>query len=124
MKNTFKSILAVFAGLVAIFFLSHVTDQVLEATGCMKIPFSNNPLWLMLVVTAYRCAYVVAGSYLTAVLAPQRPMFHSMILAIVGCVLGILGAVAMWHEPPHWYPIALIILGWPSAWLGGKLKTK
>src|SRR3712207_2510015 len=105
MKNTFKSIGAVLVGLVAIFFLSHITVMVLEKTGLMRIPFGENPLWLMLLVTFYRCLYVTAGSYITAVLAPANPMKHSMILASIGFVLGILGAIAMWDQSPNWYPV-------------------
>ncbi|GHN01708.1 hypothetical protein WSM22_31970 [Cytophagales bacterium WSM2-2] len=120
--KTLKSIGAVLAGLVAIFFLSHVTDVILEKTSLMKLPFADNPLWVMIGVTIYRCVYVVIGSYITAALAPGKPMKHSIILGAIGFVLGILGAVMMWHEPPHWYPVSLVILGVPSAWLGGKWR--
>jgi hypothetical protein len=122
--KTLKSIGAVFAGLVLIFALSTITDVLLEKTGMMKLPFADNPLWLMLVVVLYRNVYVTAGGFLAAKLAPSNPMKHVLILACIGTVLGISGAVMMWHEPPHWYPIALIILGWPSTWLGGKLHTR
>lgn len=120
--KTLKSIGAVMAGLVAIFLLSHLTDVVLEKTGSMKIPFADNPLWLIIGVTLYRTVYVLAGGYITAALAPAKPMLHAIILASIGFVLGVLGAVAMW-QPPYWYPIALIVLGWPAAWLGGWLRT-
>ena len=122
--KTLKSIGAVVAGIIAIFALSIITDVTLEKSGMMKLPFADNPLWLMIFVTFYRNVYVFAGSYLTATLAPDKPMKHSIILASIGFVLGVVGAIMMWHVPPHWYPIALIILGWPSAWLGGKLKTR
>jgi hypothetical protein len=117
-----KSIGAVLGGLIAIFALSHVTDLILEKSGFMKLPFSTNPLWLMMGVTMYRTIYVVIGSYLAARLAPGKPMRHAVILGSVGFVLGIIGAVAMWHEPPHWYPVSLIVLGVPAAWLGGWLR--
>jgi hypothetical protein len=122
--KTLKSIGAVFAGMIAVFALSHLTDLVLEKTGILLVPFHNNPLWLMLFVTFYRCLYVVAGAYVTAALAPAHPMRHVWTFAGLGCVLGTLGAVAMWHLPPHWYPVSLVILGVPSAWLGGKLKAR
>ncbi len=118
-----KSFGAILAGLIAIFALSTLTDIVLEKSGFMKLPFAANPLWLMILVTLYRNIYVVAGSYITASLAPDKPMKHSITLASIGFILGVAGAVVMWHEPPRWYPIALIILGWPSCWLGAKLKT-
>jgi len=121
--KTFKSILAVFVGILIIFALSTVTDVILEGTELMKLPFDANPLWVKLVVVLYRNVYVAVGAYITAAMAPANPMKHVWILAGIGCVLGILGAVAMWHEPPHWYPISLIILGVPFAWLGGRLKV-
>lgn len=122
--NILKSIGAVAGGIVVIFFLSHVTDLILEKTGLMKIPFEGNPVWLMLFVTVYRNVYVVAGGYVAAALAPAKPMHHAIILACLGTVLGILGAIVMWDHGPHWYPVALIILGWPAAWFGGWLRAK
>lgn len=118
-----KHIGAVLLGLVVIFALSHITDLVLEKTGLMVIPFDQNPLWLMLAVTAYRLIYVGAGAYLTARLSPDAPMRDAMTLAGIGCILGILGAAAMWDQGAHWYPVSLIVLGWPAAWAGAKIRT-
>ncbi|MBL8995290.1 MAG: hypothetical protein JNM63_18235, partial [Spirochaetia bacterium] len=75
-----KSIGSVLAGILAIFLLSHLTDLLLEKTGVMKLPFDKNPLWFMILVVVYRCLYVAVGSYITAALAPSRPMFHALIL--------------------------------------------
>ena len=124
MNNTFKSVGAVFAGLVAIFVLSHITDFALEKPGIMKLPFSDNPTWFILLVLAYRLAYSVLGCYIAATLAPDKPMRHAMILGIIGVVLSTLGLVAMWEQEPKWYPILLVVFALPCAWLGGKLKAK
>ena len=123
MNTTLKSIGAILVGIIVVFALSTITDVLLETNGWMKLPFSDNPLWLMWVVVLYRNIYVVLASYIVALLAPANPMKHAMIFAWIGLVLGILGAVAMWHEPPHWYPVVLIVLGFPSAWLGGRVRT-
>jgi hypothetical protein len=117
-----KSIGAVLAALIVVFALSHATDFVLENTGLMKLPFGDNPLWLMLFVTLYRTIYVVVGGYVVAWLAPSKPTRLVLIFASIGFLLGTMGAIAMWHEPPHWYPVALVLLGVPAAWLGGKLR--
>ena len=78
---------------------------------------------LLLLATAYRTAYGIAGGYLTARLAPSRPVRHAMIGGALGLVAGIAGAVATWNGGPaygpHWYPVALIVLALPQAWLGG-----
>jgi len=46
-------------------------------------------------------------------------------LGVVGVVVSSAGAVATWNGGPafgpHWYPLALIALAMPCAWLGGKL---
>jgi hypothetical protein len=64
------------------------------------------------------------GCYLSARLAPNRPMKHAIILGVIGVVLTIVGLIAMWDIPPRWYPVSLIVLTLPAAWLGGKLATK
>jgi hypothetical protein len=122
--NVLKSIGAVLAGLVIIFVLSHATDFPLEKFGIMKLPFSDNPTWFILLVLFYRLTYSVIGCIITATLAPSRGYFHAMILGGIGTVLGTLGLIAMWEQEPKWYPIALIVFAMPCAWLGGKLSGK
>lgn len=124
MKNAFKSIWAIVAGFLFVVVLSVLTDMVLEKTGIMKKPFVDNPGWFIVLVIIYRNIYGVVGSYITANLAPSRPMRHAMIGGFIGFALSIIGAIVMWDTPPHWYAISLIVLALPSAWLGGKLKTK
>jgi hypothetical protein len=119
--TTLKSIGVVLLALIVVGVLSHLTDLVLEHTYLMKIPFDRNPLWLMLLVTFYRTIYVIVGGYITAVLAPARPTRLVIIYTAIGFALGTMGAIVMWHEPPHWYPVSLIVLGVPAAWYGGKL---
>ncbi len=121
-KETFKSIGAVFAGLAVVFLLSMLTDAVLQKTGIMIMdPFVQNPVWLIVVIILYRTLFNALGCYLAARLAPQNPMKHAMILGIIGVVLTIVGLVAMWEIPPRWYPVSLIVLTLPAAWLGGKM---
>ena len=46
---------------------------------------------LALLASSYRLVISIAGAYLTAKLAPQRPMKHALILGGVGVVLGLVG---------------------------------
>lgn len=45
----------------------------------------------------------------------------------IGILLTAAVTVATWNKGPafgpHWYPIALIVLALPCAWVGGKLRT-
>ncbi len=126
MKNSFlKSLGAILAGFATGFILSVGTDSLLEQTGLMKRdPFSDNPSWLIVIVIAYRTIYNITGCYITAKLAPHHPMRHVMIIGVIGLVFGIIGTIVMWDIPPHWYPIILVILALPSAWVGGKLALR
>ncbi len=121
-----RSIGAVLAGIVAVVILSLGTDIVLHAVGVFPPwgqPVGDKPL---LLATIYRTVYSVIGSYITARLAPYRPMQHALAGGVVGLVVSIVGTAVTWNKGPafgpHWYPLALIALAMPCAWAGGKLR--
>lgn len=120
-----KSIIAVGVGALVGIILSISTDGVLHLLGLfppLGQPAADGPLML---ATAYRTAYGVFGAYLTARLAPYRPMLHALILGGLGLIASTAGAAATWNRMdsfgPRWYPVALVILAIPTAWAGGKL---
>jgi Kef-type K+ transport system membrane component KefB len=121
-KEISKSIVAVIAGFAALAILSTIADSVLEKAGVMKTqPFVENPVWVIAIVILYRTIFNTLGCYLTARIAPNKPAQHAMILGILCVVLTIVGLIVMWDIPPRWYPISLIVLTLPAAWLGGKM---
>lgn len=118
-----RSAWAVVAGVLCIFILSTLVDVVLHAVHVY--PPWDQPIddRLAAIATAYRIVISVAGAWLTARLAPDKPMKHAMILGVVGVVLGLLGLLATWNKGlgPHWHPIALVVLAIPQCWVGGRL---
>jgi uncharacterized membrane protein len=124
--NTWKSIGAVVAGLLSIIVVTTAVDALLHVTGVY--PPMNQPIddWLALLATAYRIVISVAGAYLTARLAPDRPMGHALALGAVGALLGLVGLVVTWNLGlgPRWYPIALVVLAIPQCWVGGMLRER
>jgi hypothetical protein len=125
-KNTLKSIGAVVAGFVVVFVLSLGTDIVLHETGVFPSWGQRMSDALFLLATAYRTVYCIAGSYVAARLAPDKPMKHALLLGVAGLIISTVGAVVTWNKGPefgpHWYPVALIVTAIPCAWLGGKLR--
>lgn len=120
-----RTIGALVAGLVVGLVLTLGTDAILHVTNVFPPygqPASNGPLAF---ATVYRFIYGAIGSYVAARLAPSRPMWHAMVLGILGLVVSTIGAVATWNREaefgPHWYPISLVVLALPAAWLGGRL---
>ncbi len=124
-RRTGRSIWAVVAGLLAIVILSTATDFVLHSTGVFPPPGEPMPAGLWLLATAYRIVFSVLGCWITARLAPNRPMRHALILGVVGVLISTAGTLATWDKGPgfgpKWYPIGLILVAVPCAWLGGKL---
>lgn len=123
-RRTARSVGAVLAGLLSIVILSTAADAVLHATGVYP-PFPQRMAdELFLLATAYRIVFGVAGSYLTARLAPSRPLRHALVLGAIGTVLATAGTVAMWEYGPGWYGIAIILISFPCAWAGARLHQR
>ena len=118
-----RSIGALFAGFLLGAGLSLGTDEILAAIYPPWGQTMTDALFLL--ATAYRCLYSVAGSYVIARLAPDRPMWHAVVGGVVGLAVSISGAVVTWNQGlgPHWYPLALVVLAMPTAWAGGGLRV-
>ena len=123
-----RSIVAVLAGMALAIVLTLVTDLVLHKLNVFPPLGERVPDRLLLLATGYRIVYGVVASYLTAYLAPYRPVAHAMIGGAFGFVASLAGAIATWHAGPayetHWYPVALVVLALPQAWLGGWLRAR
>ncbi len=126
-RNIPRSIGAIFAGFAFVIIVTLITDQLLHVTGVFP-PWGASMVGYdaaLLLATAYRIVYGIAGSYVTARLAPDRPMQHALLGGFIGLALSIVGAAVTWNGGPafgpHWYPLALIVTALPTAWAGGKL---
>src|SRR5215218_2263787 len=83
-----RSILAVVAGFLFIGAIASGTAAALTAAGVF--PPATEPITdigLVLVETAYVAVYAIAGCWLAAFLAPDRPMRHALILGVLGLAL-------------------------------------
>jgi hypothetical protein len=125
--NTLRSVGAVLAGFVLIGLLGFVTDSALQAAGVLpvtgSVKFEDKHSLLAL---SYHLAFVLAGGYLTAWLAPSRPLAHALALGVTGVVFSALGLIAIIRGDlaPIWYGWALVALSVPTTWLGGWLYLR
>jgi peptidoglycan/LPS O-acetylase OafA/YrhL len=119
---------AVAAGFLVTTVASTAADAVMHAAGIF--PSSprtmSDPLFAL--ASAYRALFTVAGGYVTARLAPDRPMRHAWILAGIGFVAGLAGVAAYYviggaELGPAWYAISIPIEAIPCVWLGARLAT-
>lgn len=118
-----KSFWAILAGIMVNVIFSTGTDYVLETLGVFP-SFGQGVYvtWMLALALAYRLVYTFAGGYVTARLAPDRPMWHVKFLATIGTVLGTIGVFVGWNLSEHWYPIALALTAYPITYLGGKAR--
>ena len=125
-KTTLKSIWAVVAGVLTIIIVTTAVDLLLHVAHVypsMKEPLTDA---LALLASSYRLLISIGGAYLTARLAPDRPLRHALILGVVGVVLALVGVVTTWNLGlgPRWYPLSLVVLALPQCWVGGLLYVR
>lgn len=127
-RHVLRGTAAVVAGFFTGALLSLAVDLVLHALGVYAPwgrPSSNGALAL---ATAYRAVFCTFGCYVTARIAGQRPLFHAMLLGGLGLLVSLGGVAAAWGRAavvgPIWYPIALVVIALPCAWLGGHLRER
>src|SRR5215475_1293536 len=123
-----RSVWAIFAGFLVVVILSIATDLLMHAIGVFPQIGQRASDKAFLLATIYRSVYAILGSYITARLAPYHPMLHALWGGVIGLVLGVIGAVTTWNRGPefgpHWYPISLIVVALPCAWVGGRIAEK
>ena len=122
-----RSIGAVVAGILAIVILDNGFDFLCHSTGVYP-PFGQ-PMagGLFLLALAYRTVDGILGTYIAGRLAPRRPLVHALTLGGIGVVLSSLGVLAAIVGGPElgplWYPLALVVIALPCAWIGGRLAA-
>ena len=120
-----KSFLAVLAGLVFTIALTVALDMVMHASGVFseKVDEMSTNDWL--IATFYRLLAAIGGGWITARLAPSRPVRLAIILGAIGTCVALLGLIGAWLLSPKmgplWYPALLVITAIPCTWLGARL---
>jgi hypothetical protein len=126
-STALRSVGVIVAALILIAIASAVADQVMIWLGIFphwgQITYEPAPYAL---AVAYRAGFGVGGSFLAARWAPRLPMRHALLVGAVGTILSVAGViVALTHAlGPVWYPITLLMITFPCAWLGGTLHAR
>jgi hypothetical protein len=121
-----RSIGAVSAGLLTMYLLCVLTDRLLVAIHLLPSPEMHRPhtLAFLAIVISYCALYTLVGGYVTARLAPIRPVAHAVVLGVLGMALSTLGTMNNWQIGNGWNAIALVGEGIPLCWAGALLWTQ
>jgi hypothetical protein len=95
-----RSIVALLTRIFAGVILTVLTDILLHVTGVLPPWGQPTGDALLLLATAYRIPFNIAGSYVVARLAPDWPMQHVLVSGVVGVVAGTVGGVTTWDKGP------------------------
>jgi len=120
-----RSVWAVLAGFIVIVILSMGMDAIMHVTGVFPAYGQAMSDGLFAWATACRVIASIIGCYVTARLAPNRPLTHALWLGGLGVVISTVATIVTWNKGPgfgpHWYPIALVLVSIPCAWIGGRI---
>lgn len=122
-----RSIGAIVVGFVFIAVLSFGTDALVRAALPDAFDISSgrtDHLSILIFSLVYVGVYAVVGCYLTARLAPSRPMWHALVLGFLGLLFTGAATVKLWSMAPAWYNVLSLVLVMPYAWLGGWLAER
>ncbi len=117
-----RLLLAIVAGFIVTAVLSIATDHLFHVTGVY--PPYGEPMFatgLLTLALSYRVIFTLIGSYITAMIAKENAMKAVTILGIIGSILWLAGAIAMWEYGPAWYSLGGAFTGIPLTLVGGKL---
>jgi len=127
-RRILRRVGAVLAGLILIIILDNGLDAIMHATGVYPPWFQPMATHLWLLAFSYRAIDGIVGSYVTARLAPDRPLAHALVLGALGVVFSTIGVIATWNKGPEfgpkWYPIALVLIAIPCSLIGGMLRRR
>jgi MFS family permease len=116
-----RSVLAVVAGYLLIFFATILTDVALGFLAPDAFPaagegFASVP-W-MVVILVYSTIFAALGGYVTARIARRAELKHGLVLAAIMVLMSAGTMMAYAGRHPLWFQLTLLVLG-PLAVLAG-----
>ena len=119
MYSMVRSVLAVVLGWAAAAVLALCTDLALQRAVPGLYAAGQQPAaGVEVLALASTALWAAAGGWLTARLAPRKPMAH--VLALLGCgeIVMLVSVGLTWGRIQAWYQLGLLLL-WPAAVAAG-----
>lgn len=121
-----RSVGAVVVGFLFIAVLSFGSDLILRITfpDDVDLPVRIVSVRVLSLSLISAAVYATVGCYLTARLAPARPMWHALLLGILVLLFTGTNTTVLWTLAATWYKVASLALVMPCAWIGGWLAER
>lgn len=124
-RNLFKSLGVIILAFVVIALLSVLTDFLLESIGVLPKPEEGLfETWAILLVLGYRAVYTILAGFIIAQFAPSSPMFHALILGLIGTTITLMAVSnpEFAQKSELWFGYTLAIMTIPFLMLGVKIQ--
>jgi hypothetical protein len=122
-----RSILAIVVGFILTGALNVGTNTVLARVAPEMVPPPGTPntnTTALLVICAYVALFGILGCYVTARLAPSRPLLHALVMGGLALAMSIPMTMAVWNDTPAWFNVYNLLAVMPYAWIGGTLRER
>jgi hypothetical protein len=122
-----RSILAIVVGFILTGALNVGTTPSFPAwrrSWCRRRAPPNNNVAGLLVICAYVALFGILGCYVTARLAPSRPLLHALIMGGLALAMSIPMTILAWNDAPAWFNVYNLLAVMPYAWIGGTLRER
>lgn len=122
-----RSILAIVVGFVLTGALNMGTSAVLSRVAPEMVPPPGTPntsTAALLVICAYVALFGILGCYVTARLAPSRPLLHALIMGGIALAMSIPVTISVWNDAPAWFNVYNLLAVMPYAYIGGTLRER
>jgi hypothetical protein len=119
-----RTIGSVLGGYISIGILAALTDLVFAAVIPGFRGMATPPLYYFLIVTLTDTLYSIAGGYLCAASARASARVATLGLMIFGEIVGVVTTIVFWHNQPHWFAFALLVLFPFAVWIGYRLRSR
>lgn len=118
-----RSILAIVVGFVLTGALNVGTNAALAHAGVIPASGPTTDTVTLLIICAYVAAFGILGCYVTARLAPRRPLLHALVLGGLALAMSIPATIAVWNDTPAWFNLYNLIAIMPYAYIGGRIRV-
>jgi hypothetical protein len=122
-----RSILAIVVGFVLTGALNVGTNTLLSRVAPEMVPPPGTPntsTAALIGICAYVALYGILGCYVTARLAPSRPLLHALILGGLALAMSIPMTMAVWNDTPPWFNVYNLLAVMPYAYIGGRIRER
>ena len=111
-------------GVIVAVVAGYVTNALLIAGTEQMLSRLVSPAKYRAADVVTQCMIQIGCGYLCSRIAKAQRRTATVVLIVVGLLIGSASVAASWRSEPHWYAITLLCVFAPCIWLGHRLEQR